>query len=468
MKRRFAQKPIAIAWLALLTVAAATRARAENWPQWRGPTGDGVSSETGLPVVWGEHDGVAWRAELPEWGTSTPAIWGDAIFVTTQQEDRLLLVKLRASDGHMEWMRLVGSGRPKREGAIREQKFHRLHNMASPSPVTDGLRVVAHFGSGDLAVFDFDGNELWRRNLEQEYGKYTIWWGHANSPVLFDGLVISVCMQDSLEGAEGQTGANDEAPAMDEAAAKEEAPSNADGTTTLVPSYLVAHDIRTGRERWKSMRMTGADAEECDAYTTPVLRQTADGGELIVMGGNQLDAYDPATGRQLWYLPGLVGGRTITGPTLAHDMVYTTIGMRGDLLAVKMSASPDKSGELPRKAIAWKHEQGTPDSCCPVVWRDLLFTVTDDGIVRCFDAFSGKLNWKDRVPGDYKASPLAAEGRIYLLNTSGLCTVISANRRKFEKLAENQIDDETLASPAVSAGRIYLRGRKALYCIGAG
>jgi outer membrane protein assembly factor BamB len=278
--------------------------------------------------------------------------------------------------------------------------------------------------------------------------------------VLFDGLVISVCMQDSLEGAKGQAVAKEDA----DDATKSEAPG--DGPSALSPSYLVAHDIRTGRERWKSMRMTGADAEECDAYTTPVLRQTADGWELIVMGGNQLDAYDPHSGRQLWYLPGLVGGRTVTGPSLAHDMVYTTLGMRGPLLAVRLDGPLGKGGELPRKAIAWKAEQGTPDSCCPVVWRDLLFTLTDDGIVRCFDAFSGKLNWKDRVPGDYKASPLAADGRVYLLNTAGLCTVISANRRKFEELAENQIDDQTLASPAVSAGRLYLRGRKALYCVG--
>jgi outer membrane protein assembly factor BamB len=460
MTRRFAWLPVVTVCLTVGTMCYATRAQAENWPQWRGPTGDGVSGEANLPLVWDQRDGVAWRAELPEWGTSTPAIWDDAIFVTTQQDDRLLLLKLRARDGQVEWMRLVGSGTPQREGAIREQKFHRLHNMASPSPVTGGQRVVAHFGSGDLAAFDFDGNELWRRNLEQEHGRYTIWWGHANSPVLFEGLVISACMQDSLEGAEGQTSERDNAAANGQAA------PNADGTSALAPSYLVAHDIRTGRERWKTMRMTGADAEACDAYTTPVLRRAADGWELIVMGGNQLDAYDPANGRQLWRLPGLVGGRTVTGPTLAHEMIYTTIGMRGDLLAVRMNQPPDERGELPRKAIAWRHGQGTPDSCCPVAWRDLLFTLTDDGIVRCFDAFSGKLNWKGRVPGDYKASPLAADGRIYLLNTTGLCTVISANRRTFEKLAENQIDDETLASPAVSAGRIYLRGRKSLYCIG--
>jgi outer membrane protein assembly factor BamB len=443
------RKSIVLSWW-IGTIATACRvapAAAGDWPQWRGPRGDSVSRESGLPVIWSERDSVVWRTELPEWGTSTPAIWGDALFITTQQDDRLLLLKLDKRSGELLWTRQVGSGTPKREGEKREQKFHRLHNMASPSPVTDGTHVVAHFGSGDLAVFDFDGNELWHRNLEQEYGKYTIWWGHANSPVLVDGLVISVCMQDSLAGV---------VPAGAEGAAAESKPSE------LSASYLVAHDVRSGRERWKSMRMTGADAEQCDSYTTPVLHATEEGAELIVMGGNQLDAYDARTGAQRWFLPGLIGGRTITGPTIGDGKVYCTQGMRGPLLAVRLGGS----GELPRRAIAWKHEQGSPDTCCPVVWQDLLFTVADDGIVRCFDALSGKLRWKDRVPGDYKASPLAAEGRIYFLNTQGLCTVISAHSRQFEKLAENQIDDETLASPAVSDGRIYLRGRKTLYCIG--
>jgi outer membrane protein assembly factor BamB len=208
--------------------------------------------------------------------------------------------------------------------------------------------------------------------------------------------------------------------------------SLADQQAKPVESYLVAHDLRSGRLAWKVARNTKADAEQCDAYTTPLLATLDGKQQLIVMGGNQLDAYDPATGEQLWYLPDLVGGRTVTGPTTAHGMIYTTRGMRGDLIAVK----PDKAGELTFRDIAWTYGEGTPDTCCPVVWKDLLFTITDDGIARCFDAASGNLKWKERLKGKYKASPIAAEGRIFFLNTEGLATVVSAAPR-FDKLVEN-------------------------------
>lgn len=426
--------PLVVLVLAALVAAPQRCASAENWPQWRGPAGDSVSRETSLPLSWSDRQNLAWKVPLPEWGTSTPAIWDDALFVTTQQDDRLLLLKLARSDGRVEWVRQVGTAETPRQAEKRStQKFHRLHNNASPSPVTDGSVVVAHYGNGDLAAFDFDGRLLWRRNLQDDYGTYTIWWGHANSPLLLGDLVVSVCMQDSL----------------------------ADLADKLSPSYLVAHDKHTGQVRWKSPRMTGAEAEQCDSYTTPLLVSTARGPQLVVMGGNQVDAYDPADGRQMWHLGGIVGGRTITGPTSAHGMVYVTQGQRGDLLAVRLGAL----GKLSQSHIAWRHGDATPDSCCPVVWLDLLFIVADNGIAQCLDAHNGTVHWKQRLPGDYKASPLAADGRIYFLNTSGTATVVAADSR-FQRLAENQIDDETIASPAVSQGRIYLRGRRHLWAIG--
>jgi outer membrane protein assembly factor BamB len=409
--------------------------RAADWPQWRGPEGTGVSSEKQLPIVWHEDRSIIWKCPLPEWGTSTPAIWGDAIYVTSQTSDnKLLVLRIDKKSGKTVWTQEVGNGEATREAPKRStQKFHQLHNLASPSPVTDGRYIACHFGNGDLAVYDFDGKRLWKRNLQEDYGAYSIWWGHANSPVLFGETVISVCMQDSL----------------------------ADQRAKSVESYLIAHDVRSGDIRWKVPRMTRANAEECDSYTTPLLAKLGAGAQLIVMGGNQLDAYDPASGRQIWFLPDLVGGRTVTGPTVAEGVIYATRGLRGPLFALK----PSGEGELNHRSILWSHNEGTPDTCCPVVWNDLLFVVADDGVARCFDAASGNLKWKERLKGKYKASPIASEGRIYFLNTEGLCTVVSAAPR-FDKLVENQLDDETLASPATSDGRIYIRGKKALYCIG--
>jgi outer membrane protein assembly factor BamB len=177
------------------------------------------------------------------------------------------------------------------------------------------------------------------------------------------------------------------------------------------------------------------------------------------MGANQLDAYDPATGAQLWAIDGLVGGRTVTGPTAAEGLVFVTRGMRGALLAIRPGQA---TGD---QAIVWKYEQGTPDTPCPVAVNELLFAVSDDGIARCFDAATGQLHWTKRLKGDYKASPLAAEGRIYFSNTAGLCTVVSASMR-YEKLAENQLPDSTLASSAASGGHLFIRGRQALWCVG--
>ena len=424
--------PVARLLLATFLLLATEVARAENWPQWRGPAGNSISSESDLPVTWSEESRLAWKTDLPAWGNSTPAVWGDAVFVTTQQEDKLLVLRLNAADGKIVWTKQVGTGTAKRTGAKREEKYHKLHNLASPSPVTDGERVIVHFGTGDLVALDFDGKELWRRNLAEDYGKYTIWWGHANSPVLYGNAVISVCMQDNMEGEQPK----------------------------LAPSYLVAHNKKTGAVLWHTSRMTKAKAEECDSYTTPLLINSGGQRQLVVMGGNQLDAYDPRNGKQIWYLPGLVGGRTITGPTFAEGMIFATRGMRGDIVAVKPG-----SGEINRREIVWKEGQSTPDTPCPVIWKDLLFTITDNGIATCFDMASGQRHWRERLKGDYKATPLVAERRVYLLNTDGLCTVISATPR-FDKLTENKLDDVTLASPAVSGGRIYIRGQNRLYAVG--
>jgi outer membrane protein assembly factor BamB len=418
----------------LLPSVLALPALAGNWPQWRGPDGNSVSAERGLPLHWSEKENVVWKVPLPGEGASTPAVWGDALFVTCQRGTDLLLVKMNRHDGRVEWERTAGTGTtPRKVKGRGRQKFHDLQNLASPSPVTDGRRVFAHFGNGDLAAYDLDGKPLWHRNLQHDHGPYTIWWGHANSPVLYGDLVILACMQDSLRDL-------GEPPA---------------------DSYLVAYDQATGEQRWKTLRTTKAKAEECDAYTTPVFADVGGRREMIVMGGRQLDGYDPATGRQLWSLPGLPGNRTITGPTVAAGMVYATCGMRRDLVAVKLGGT----GELPTDAIVWRTKDSTPDSPSPVVTAGLLFVVSDNGIAQCLDAKTGTARWKERLAGDYKASPLAAEGRVYFLNRGGLCTVVAAADR-FEKLAENQLGENFTASPAVSDGKLYLRGRQAVYCIG--
>lgn len=437
MYRNPSRPSLLAALAALLAVAPAW---AGNWPQWRGPNADGVSEETGLPLKWSNDSGVLWKAALDGPGSSSPAVCGGAVFVTTQEGEDYYLLKFDAASGRPGWKEKVGRGDTprapigkKNAEQRRHQKFHPLQNLASPTPAADGEVVIAHFGDGELAAYDYAGKRLWRRNLQDDYGPYTIWWGHANSPILYKDLVINVCMQDSLSDLPG--------------AASE--------------SYLVALDKRTGERKWKTTRKTKSEAEEGDAYTTPVLWREGGRTELVVMGGNQLDAYDPDDGRRLWYLPGLVGGRTVGGPTVGGGMAFATRGKGGPLLAVR----PQGEGELTDKSVVWTVTKGSPDSCSPVYWKGLLFTVVDAGFAQCYDAHSGELKWKERLPGEYKASPVAADGRIYFLNRAGVCTVIAASDR-FDKLATNALEGETNASPAVADGRIYIRTDKVLYCIG--
>ena len=215
-------------------------------------------------------------------------------------------------------------------------------------------------------------------------------------------------------------------------------------------------------EKWKTMRMTGAESERCDSYTTPIFRQTKNGAEMIILGGTHLDAYDPQSGYRLWFFTEVGGNRNVTDPVVDGDMVYATAGMRGPVLAINV----DGEHKLSEGSVIWKHTRGTPDSSCPVVLDGMLFFISNKGIFWCLDSNTGKVHWSERLEGTYRASPVVSGGRIYLLNTGGLCTVVAAST-EFKKLAESKLDDMFIASPAISNGRIYLRGQKTLYCIGA-
>ena len=423
---------------ACLVAFVVSTAFAANWPQWRGPAGDGSCPDANLPLKWSETENVAWKCPLPD-GASTPVIWDNAVFATGQDREKLMLFRIDRDDGKVVWSQQVGTGRFQNIPEARRGIPHRnpLYSLAAPSPVTDGEVVVAHFGNGDLAAYDYAGKQLWKHNLQSENGPYTIWWGHANSPVLVGDLVINVCMQDSLADLSDKK---------------------------QVDSYLVAHDKRTGVQRLENAPEHRRAEEQADAYTTPLLCTVDGRRELVVMGGNQLDAYDPVTGKQIWYLPGLVGGRTVTGPTIGGGLIFRHPREK----RMRWWRSE------PRARVAWRRiassgdTRGTPPTvpplstimaCCSGLWTTASSTAwtrppgnRNGTICRC-------------LPGDYKPSPIVADGRLYFLNISGRCTVLAA-AAKFEKLAENSIADaRRSASPPAADGRPYIRGRKWLYCI---
>ena len=409
----------------------------QDWPTWRGPRGNGTASETAGPLVWSARRNIRWKVELEPWGNSTPVVGGRYGYLTLHADSGDLVVQAFALDsGRTVWRTVVGNDTTPRGGPTRgRQHFHRLHNLASPSPATDGRTLVVHFGNGWLVALDAEtGHEKWRHDLQKQYGPYTVWWGHANSPVIHDGLVLSICIQDSL----------------------------ADVGPRKAKSYVVAHDLETGQVRWLTERPTGATAEAGDAYTTPLLVPHGDRWQLVVMGADQLDAYDPRTGKRIWYVPGLKGGRTVASPTWHGDWIVAAIGKQGSLFALRPL---DRFGRIERSRLAWEHRTGTPDTCSPVIAQNFVLTITDRGVARCYHLATGKLAWVQRLRGEYKASPVAAGRYVYFLNTTGLCTVVAVAPRYVE-VARNALPASTFASPVLVKGHLLIRGRQTLWCIG--
>jgi outer membrane protein assembly factor BamB len=411
--------------LLLLGGSADNQAPEDTWSQWRGPTGDSIAPGRGLPLKWSKTDNIQWKTPLPGWGTSTPAVWHNAVFVTTQDQDNLLLLRLNSNTGAIDWQREVGKGTPRRSGALGKFRFHNEHNMASPSPVTDGKYVWVHFGNGELACYDFAGTLVWLRDLTKDYGFYSIWWGHANSPLLVDDLLISACMQDPKDGGK---------------------------------SYLVAMDKLTGKERWFKSRDTGAKAEPADSYTTPLLSRRQGRTELIVFGGNVLDAYEPRTGAQIWHCDIFKGNRVISGPTLVGDTVYAVQGMKGPLFAVRTGGSDDVTATH----VRWKYTGPTPDAASPVVANGLVFLATNTGFVICVDAEDGKEVWKQRLGDAFRATPLVADGKIFFFSMEGKATVVEA-AREYKMIAQSDLGDTIMASPAAIRNSLLIRTKGYLY-----
>lgn len=417
----------------------------EDWSNWRGPNWNGTVDVEKLPLAWGEDSNIKWKTELPAWGNNTPIIVGDSIFLSVQRkdDDQMLVMRLDKRNGKILWEWNCGKERTPRNGdrpGFRGwQKFHDLQNLATPSLVADKEVVIAHFGNGDTYAFDWDGNKLWNNNLQELYGEFTIWWGHGASPLLYENLVVIPVMQDTCEDME-----------------QFEKP---------VESYLVAFDRKTGKEVWKILRNTGSKLESCDAYTTPVIWKHENRTELILLGGETLDAYDPVSGKRLWWLDeGLECIRIVPSPIPVEKtgMIYLVRGKSSPICAVK----PEGLGKQKIESIIWTHRQNTPDVPCPVSNGELLFSVNDRGITYCFDAKTGEIFWNERLPGGtYYPSPLLADGKLYLMNTDGGCTVLEASK-EFKKLAENKLDGRFLSSIIVDGNDLILRSHTHIYRIG--
>lgn len=439
--------------LCLAAFAAATTLSAENWPAWRGPADGGVSAEKNLPVSWSDTENVAWRTTLSGLGVSTPIIWGDRVFVTSQvgnvaardgQHPTLITGEALAGSGE----RTLGGGKQgqrklvddtvrfvvtaldrasgKRlweytltaEGPLPE--IHEKHNLASPSPVTDGSRVYAWFGTGQLVALDMTGKRVWERNLAREIAPVSIIWGPGSSPAVYGDTVY-------LLAYHGKT------------------------------AYLMAVDAATGTTKWK------ADAaRDVTSYSTPVMVQGPAGPELVVNSSEGVAGHDPKTGARLWFYAE-ANSFPVPAPIPTRDgLIYLNRGYRS---SPYMAIRAGGRGDISSTHVVWRQATSGPYVPSLVHYNGLLYMATDAGIVSAIDAANGQRVWQERIPGVYMASPVAGDGKIYFADETGMTLVLEAGRT-LKVLAKNRLSGRFGASPAIAGGRIFLRADDAVIAIG--
>ena len=461
-------------FLVLSAAAAMTAAPHAQWPQFRGPNGSGIDSAAGYPVAFSPAANVAWKAAIP-YGQSSPVIAGGRVYLTASENDRLLTICLDAATGRELWRREI---RP-----ATRHKIFRANDPASPSPAADGDGVVVFFADVGLVAYTPDGNERWTLPL----GPFKSFYGMGGSPVLAGDLALLVCDQQS-------------------------------------GSYVIAVDRKSGRQRWKQER-PGA----IDGYSTPtVFRPQSGPPQLIVLGSTRLDAYALETGEPRWWMPlgssGAMGTVVSSDDTIfvatqgsnepwlppfaaaleKHDADkdgrvsnkefasnkdmaehfgffdqdgdtfvtadewnrMRTLGV-GDYGAIAVRPG-EARGRLDAKAVAWRFQKNLPYIPSPLVYQNVFYMVKDGGIITTLDAKSGQPLKEGRSPdalGEYYASPVAADGKVFIASTDGKISVLKAGH-PWEVLGVNDLGEEVHATPALSGGRIYVRTRSAVYCFG--
>lgn len=432
--------PAALSVLLLATPIDAST----SWPQWRGPGSQGISSETGLPVEWSPTKNVRWKTEIPGRGHSSPIVWGSRVFLTTAIEgdvvpgakavkhmdegkeflhpdamgadhkQTLKVLCLDAETGALLWERTAWEGTP-------YDSRHKRASFASQTPVTDGERVYAFFGAQGLYAYDFDGKLAFKVDVG---ALPNMGVGDGTSPVLWKDRLILLCDEDTGE-----------------------------------KSFVAAFDAKTGKEVWRTPRKVQVN------WSTPIVVNASGHDELIIGGFETIAAYDPATGKELWHSKGLESNAVPT-PVAAGDIVVLTSGSPSK---VAMAIRPGGTGDITDTSrVLWKYAKGTAYVPSPLFYGDYVYLVTDKGLITCLDAKTGEVKYEGArvpVPATFMASPVAYEGKILLPSEDGDTFVIKAGPAH-EVLRTNSLGEPIYASPALSKGRIFIRGASHLFCIG--
>ncbi len=437
-------KKLALTMVTLFLASPA--ARAADWPQWRGPSGNGVSAEKGLPVMWSKDKNIAWRAKLEGQGVSSPIVSGDQVIVTSQvgrgdvrpgthpmlgqrgdTSERTLtaapsdqVVFLVEAYSRKDGKRLWQYRLPAERTAEKLPEVHQKTNLANPSPSTDGERVYAWFGTGQFVALDMKGKLVWQKHLAKEYGAYAITWGHSSSPTIYGDTLILLC---------------DHEPA----------------------SYLLALDKRTGAQRWKADRGKGLRS-----YSTPTVVSGPSGDELVVNSSERIEGYDPKSGERLWFYEEPNQFPT-TVPSFTDGVIVTSRGYRsGPYMAIRPGGRGNIAGT---KNLLWHVPTGAPYVSSVVHYNGVVYMASDLGILQAADAATGVRLFQGRTGNLYSAAPIAGDGKVYFVSETGETVVLKA-AREFEILARNQLDGRFIASPVIANGLLLLRSDEELIAVG--
>jgi hypothetical protein len=400
-------------WLGMAVLALAVIACGEEWPAWRGPRGDGTSTETDVPVRWNAAEGIAWKVSIPGKGHSSPIVWGDRVFVTTclEGEKKRMLLAIDRRDGRVLWDRVVLT-------APLERK-NELNSYASGTPATDGQRVYVSFLASpkiQMVAYDMEGKEVWRRSP----GEFSAAHGFCSSLILYKDMVILNGDQDAK-------------------------------------AFVVALDKATGEERWRTDR-----PNRTRSYCPPFIAEAGGRVQMVLAGSKCVASYDPNTGRQFWI---------VDGPTeqFVASMVYSggLFCMTGGYPSLHiLGIRPDGEGNVTGTHLAWHQRKNPSYVPSPIAAGQWFYVVSDAGMLNCIEAKTGQYVYQQQIARHVSPSPVSAAGNLYFLDDDGQTTVIRTGPT-FGVVARNALGEQCRASPAISRGRIFVRAVGNLYCIGA-